>query len=338
MPWVSYEKLREELNITQVIADYDIELRGSGTQRKCLCPAPCCRDPKERTVSVNVEEGVFKCFKCDARGNLIDFAALVEDLNPHDKQQFREAALRLQRKYQIESKRPERTRTDENGKVHRRAPTPKSADGKRRKKLVNEPLDFELKNLDSQHESVQELGLSAETVEHFGLGYCSRRGMLQNRIAFPLRDRDGRLIGYGGRSTNGDLMDADQPLYIYPDTERTRESDGAVLVFDLSRVLYGAHSLPSEVDELVVVDSPHHVWHLFDAGHEAVVALLGPRPQEQGTALAELMSPSGCIWFVSLMPDILETLMQACRHRFVRWLPADGQKAVRRQVDSINES
>jgi len=40
--------------------------------------------------------------------------------------------------------------------------------------VVNAPLDFELKGLNREHPYLFNRGFSKETIEHFGLGFCSR--------------------------------------------------------------------------------------------------------------------------------------------------------------------
>ena len=49
------------------------------------------------------------------------------------------------------------------------------------KRIINAPLDFELKTLDPTHPYFAGHKLTPETVEHFGLGYCNR-GVLKGRI------------------------------------------------------------------------------------------------------------------------------------------------------------
>jgi DNA primase len=58
--------------------------------------------------------------------------------------------------------------------------------------VVNAPLDFELKGLNREHPYLLNRGFSQETIDHFGLGFCSR-GMLKDRMAIPLHDHDGNV-------------------------------------------------------------------------------------------------------------------------------------------------
>jgi DNA primase len=60
---------------------------------------------------------------------------------------------------------------------------------------ANPPPKFALK-LDPGHSYLKERGLSDETIESFGLGYCSR-GLLKGRIAILSRSRFEHLHRYG---------------------------------------------------------------------------------------------------------------------------------------------
>jgi DNA primase len=51
-------------------------------------------------------------------------------------------------------------------------------------------LDFELKTLDYAHPYLPRRGFTDETIQKFGLGYCSK-GYLVGRIAIPLHDELG---------------------------------------------------------------------------------------------------------------------------------------------------
>jgi len=94
--------------------------------------------------------------------------------------------------------------------------------------VPNKPLTFELK-LDPDHSWFAEAGIWPETVREFGLGFCSK-GVMGGRIAFPIRNAEGELVGYAGRRP-GDAPPEGQPLWRYPSG------------LDLSQVVYPAERL-----------------------------------------------------------------------------------------------
>ena len=76
-------------------------------------------------------------------------------------------------------------------------------------------LNFELQGLDPSHAYLKERGFTTETIAYFGLGYCSR-GLMQGRIAIPLHDEHGLLVGYAGRLVDDREIDEDNPKYRFP--------------------------------------------------------------------------------------------------------------------------
>ena len=105
--------------------------------------------------------------------------------------------------------------------------------------VVNEPLDFELKGLDQSHPYLLDRGFSPETIAYFGLGVAAR-GSLKGRLAIPLHDKEGRLIGYAGRLIDDSQVSADNPRYSFP---ANRERDGVVREFRKSELVYNASRL-----------------------------------------------------------------------------------------------
>jgi DNA primase len=156
--------------------------------------------------------------------------------------------------------------------------------------IVNAPLDFMLKNLDPDHPYLRERGFTRETIDHFELGYASR-GLMQGRIAIPLRNAKGQLIGYAGRVVDDALICADIPKYRFP---TPRDHDGKRYEFNKALVLYNGHGIEQPAEELIVVSGFSSVWWLWQHGHRQVVALMGSNcSPEQATAIVGMVPRSG---------------------------------------------
>jgi DNA primase len=97
--WVDFKELKEQLDARQVLARFDISLRGSGSQLHGFCPLPNHKHhegkPRSPSFSVNVDLKAFHCFGCGASGNLLEFACLMKGGDPDDPVALREAALDL---------------------------------------------------------------------------------------------------------------------------------------------------------------------------------------------------------------------------------------------------
>jgi DNA primase len=329
--WVNYKSLRAELSFIEILHHYGVELKERGEQWQGFCPLPTHEGKRQSpSFSANVGRGIWQCFGCGAKGNVIEFAARMEGLNPDNPDDFRKAALLLQ-KTCVGGVEPD-------GRDRER-PTavPKEATRERNvledleedaSVVVNAPLDFELQRLEHDHPYLRERGFTDETIKTFGLGYC-HRGLMKGRIAIPLHDMEGALIGYAGRIVDEEAIGKDTPRYLFPGS---RERNGTRHEFRKSAFLYNGFRVVNP-SQLVVVESFTAVWWLTQAGITNVVALMGASCSEtQANLLRDLVPENGSIW---LFPDgdkagermAEETLVMLAPYRFVRWVKLEeGQQ------------
>ena len=207
--------------------------------------------------------------------------------------------------------------------------TEKSKPEDNRPGIVNAPLDFELKGLDAEHPYLYGRGFTAETIKHFGLGFCSR-GMLKDRVAIPLHDYEGKLVGYAGRVIDNALINEENPRYRFPGS-RTR--DGKLCEFRKTLFLYNGFRFKTALDELIVVDSFTSVWWLTQNGLPHAVATMGSDvSDEQGALIVGLVTPKGRVWILSDGDPAgerfaLSSLLKISPHRLVRWVRlGDGRQ------------
>jgi DNA primase len=241
-------------------------------------------------------------------------------LNPDDPQDFRKIAILLHDRY-FGEKRSE-------PKGAKPVPEPKTEAGEQELPvIVNARLDFELQSLDSDHPYLKSRDFSNAVIEAFGLGYCNR-GLMKGRIAIPLHDETGMLIGYAGRMVDDNAINENTPHYLYPGS---RERNGARYEFHKSEFLYNGHWVKGATD-LVVVESFTAVWWLAQADIANVVAVMGASASEkQAKLIAELVPEDGRIW---LFPDgdkaglaLAESALKLLApHRFVRWVKLPDNK------------
>jgi DNA primase len=310
--WVNYKEIKSEIAFIDVLDHYKLTLKVKGDQATGFCPLPGHNGTrKSPSFSANLARGAFQCFGCGAKGNVIDFIALMENLDPKSKGDFHKAALLARDQFMVK------------GRERQSRPTRRSQkEADTRPVRVNPPLDFALKGLNQRHPYLAQRGFRRETVIHFGLGYCTR-GMLKERIAIPLHDTDGNLIGYAGRLVDDAAVTGENPKYKMPSM---RERDGVVYEFRKSLFLYNRHRLPPSVSDLVVVEGFPSVWWLWQETDAHVVSLMGAScSDEQARLIVEAVEPDGRVW---IMPDGneagercgLELLKQVAIHRFVRWV------------------
>ncbi len=314
--WINFKELRARLDFEKILKHYGVEVKRKGIQHHGFCPLPNHNGKKNSpSFSANLEKGIFQCFGCGAKGNALEFAAMMEKVNVEDGAAFRKVAIELQKRFCPEIENAPKPKVAQ-------TPPPKAEAIKERPTVVNAPLDFELKGLDAKHPYLLNRRFTQETIDHFGLGFCSR-GMLKDRVAIPLHDHDGKLVGYAGRVVDDEAITEDNPRYRFPGE---RERDGKMFEFRKTLFLYNGFRFKTPLDDLIVVEGFASVWWLFQNGLPHTVATMGADCSERQAALiVSLVKPMGRVW---MMPDgneagercALAIFRQVSSHRFVRWV------------------
>jgi DNA primase len=333
--WIDFKELRARLDFETVLKHYGVEVKRKGKQHHGYCPLPNHNGKKNSpSFSANLEKGIFQCFGCGAKGNALEFAAMMEKVDPKDGAALREVALALQKRFCPElgnGLKPKAAQISQ----------PKSETVKKLPTVVNAPLDFELKGLDAKHPYLLNRGFTQETIDHFGLGFCSR-GMLKDRVAIPLHDHDGKLVGYAGRVVDDSTITEDNPRYRFPGE---RERDGTIFEFRKTLFLYNGFRINAPVDDLIVVEGFTSVWWLFQNDLPNTVSTMGADCSErQAELIVSLVKPGGIVW---IMPDAdkagerhAQTLLTlVSQHRLIRWLKlSEGKQPTDLSIEQLKMS
>ena len=281
------EAVKERADIVDVVGEH-VVLKKKGREFVGVCPF---HDDKSPSMTVSPAKQFYYCFSCGAGGNAIKFLMELQ------RQSFSDVVLELARKYQLpvetlEGPQQERLRQQ----LSRRDQLHKAlslAAGWFRSQLRSPDGAAALAYLRQQR------GLSEATLESFGLGYAPDRwdGLLshlqqveglspelleaaglvvprrggdgfydrfRHRVMVPICDRQGRIIGFGGRS-----LDGGEPKYLNsPETE----------VFEKGKHLFGLDKAVNAIrkdDRAVVVEGYFDVIALHATGITNAVAALG---------------------------------------------------------------
>jgi DNA primase len=340
--YLNFKDLRQRLSFRDILTDYQIELtEKAGGQAMGYCPLPQHKGSEARrspSFSAHLERGIFQCFSCGISGNLIEFAALMDGLDPADGADFRKTALKLAQRFGIQTNKP-----GKESAAKPAAPPPAAAkepsptggedepDTDTKPALpvvVNAALDFELKDLDPEHPYLPSRGFTPETIAHFGLGAC-QRGLMKDRVAIPLLDTSGILIGYAGRVVVDNSINAQNPRYKFPGM---RETKGVRYEFHKSEFLYHGHAIAKPVSDLVVVEGFTALWWLWQHGYQDVVGLMGSACSDtQARLILERSKPKGRIWYFADgdpagVKCAKDTLAMLATSRLVRLVIADGRQ------------
>ncbi|MCF7765001.1 MAG: hypothetical protein K9N62_15135 [Verrucomicrobia bacterium] len=171
------------------------KLKRNGDSLSGPCPIHKGSNPTQFRVSSS--KNLWNCFsECNGGGNVLDFIAKMDGVSIHA------AALKAVDWFGLDCGKD---RTGSEGKPSTETvnvsrtrhsvqdrPKPSGSEG------PNPPLKFRLDKLDRKHPYLFERGLTSETIEDFGIGYCSK-GMMIGRIAIPINDSEGRVVAYAGR-------------------------------------------------------------------------------------------------------------------------------------------
>ncbi|EMV2056073.1 DNA primase [Vibrio parahaemolyticus] len=283
------DDLLARLDIVDII-DARVKLKKKGKNYGACCPF---HNEKTPSFSVSQEKQFYHCFGCGAHGNAIDFMMEFERL------EFIEAIEELASYLGLDVPREQRSG---GGGQFKSGPQASSSEKRSLYDLMGSIAQFyrnQLKQPSSKVaiEYLKDRGLSGEIVQKFGIGYVAdewdlvRKNFGQNkdnqdmlvtggmliendkgnrydrfrgRIMFPIRDRRGRVIGFGGR-----VLGEGTPKYLNsPETP----------IFHKGKELYGlyevlqAHREPAQI---LVVEGYMDVVALAQYGVDYSVASLG---------------------------------------------------------------
>jgi DNA primase len=272
-------EIKSKLPVVDVVGE-TVVLKRAGSAYKGLCPFHAEKTP---SFIVTPDRESWRCFGCGEGGDIFTFLMRRDGID------FREALSRLAEKAGVEL-------------------SAQTAKEDRHRRRLREALEaaiawyrevlLQANQAEKARAYLDERGLTAETLERFGIGYAptswdaltrrligrgfnndelissglasaSNRGgvidKFRGRIIIPIRDASGRAVGLGGRIMPG----AEGPKYL---------NSPAGPLFDKSRTLYGLDLAKATIRReklTVIVEGYTDVMAAHQAGFSNVVASLG---------------------------------------------------------------
>ncbi len=289
----SLERVKQAVDIVEVVSAHT-DLRRQGARWVGLCPFHEERTP---SFSVDGQEKLYHCFGCGVGGDTIKFVEEKEGLG------FAEAVELLADRYGVELQREREDPQAEARRQQRR----RLGDLLDRVAVFYANFLWDAPEAERARSYLGERGLGEEVLRAFGVGYApsawdtvllrgqrvgftvdelravglAQKGRsggeydrFRERIMFPIRDRRGRTLGFGGRA-----MRSDQGAkYV-----NTAETD----FFHKSRMLYGidlAKEAIAKAGRAVVVEGYTDVLALSQAAVGEAVGVMGTAITEDQVA------------------------------------------------------
>jgi DNA primase len=278
LPDAFIDDLLARTDIVEVVGSR-VPLKRQGREYSARCPF---HDERSPSFTVSPTKQFYHCFGCGAHGTSISF------LMNYDRLEFLDAVEELAKRAGMEVPRDTQQRNQ-------------SGESRELYSALDAAAKFFVQQLQGSakaREYLEKRGVDAENQARFGIGYApegfnglkdalgtderrlsllDKTGMLsrsdsgrvydkfRDRVMFPIHDRRGRVIAFGGRVLGKD----DGPKYLNsPETA----------LFHKGRELYGLWQVKqahSRIPKLVVVEGYMDVVALFQFGVNTAVATLG---------------------------------------------------------------
>ncbi len=281
------DAVKERADIVDVVGEH-VVLQKKGKEFVGICPFHSDSRP---SMTVSPAKQFYYCFSCGAGGNSIKFLMEIQ------RQSFVDVVLDLAKKYQLpietlEGPQQERFQ-QELSRRERLFRVLALAKGWFRDQLhaspESQPFEYLVKTRQLKKGIISEFelgyapnewdslitfmskveGIPPELLVEAGLA-VPRKGQngfydrFRNRLIVPINDRQGRVIGFGGRS-----LDGSEPKYLNsPETE----------IFEKGKHLFGLDRAATSIrkaDKALVVEGYFDVIALHSAGINNSVAALG---------------------------------------------------------------
>jgi DNA primase len=276
------EELKAQVDIVRVISDYVPRLRRFGNRYSGLCPF---HNEKTPSFSIYSEHQFYKCYGCDAKGDVFDFVMAIEGLT------FWEALKKLAEQHGIPLPKRSQAADDE---------TKLRAALYEMHEIATEHFRANLAsaNAASIRGYLKDRNVSQASAQQFQLGLSDRSGrtllrlfeqrgfkpdqMVQsglvgrgddgslydrfrNRLMFPIHNESGKTIAFGGRA-----LDPEEKAKYINSTE-TKIYKKSNTLYNLNR----AKQTAAQQDRIVLVEGYMDVIGATQAGVTEVVASCG---------------------------------------------------------------
>jgi DNA primase len=312
------ERLKSTVSIVDTIQQY-VALKRVGRSWTGLCPFHAEKSP---SFNVREETGYYKCFGCQAGGDVITFIQEIEHLDFPGAIEHLAAKAGIQLNYTSTGQSKERAR--------RKRLTEAMGDAVEwyHQRLLNDPGARQARDYlrsrglagdiarqfkigwapDDWDTLARELGQPADVMQDVGLAFRNRRNKMQDsfraRVMFPIFSESGEALAFGGRILPG----SDDPAK-YKNSSETA-------IYSKSKTLYGlnwAKAGVAKADQVIVCEGYTDVIGFHLAGVPRAVATCGTALTEEHVRLLKRYASKVVLSFDA------DAAGQGAAERFYEW-------------------
>lgn len=341
------DELKHRFTLSDVVGR-SVKLVRRGRESTGLCPF---HNEKTPSFTVNDQKGFYHCFGCGAHGSVIDFVMNTQGMT------FPETIEVLAAEVGMEVPKPSREEVERQKERASLAEVMDAVAGWYRTQLRSQigkgALDY-----------IKGRGLMDETLDYFGLGYAPasrtalkdamaardidedqlvETGMLikpedggaaydrfRDRLMFPITDRQGRVIAFGGRALSKDvkakylnspetsLFHKGATLYNWANARAASYDAGQVLVVEgymdvIALAQFGIDYAVAPLGTALTEEQISHLWHMAD---EPILSFDGDNAGQRAAGRAveralPMLRPGKSLRFMMMPPgDDPDSLVQ----------------------------
>lgn len=335
--FVDFRALKAAVTMEMVLAHYGLGEKFRRNKDSLSGPCPIHRGNNPNQFRVSLSKNCWNCFSdCKCGGNVLDFVAKMEGV------ELQTAANRMIEWFKLDLAKLNQTAPESKAARHaangttpgaaerRAAPAPAASSGAPKAETEsagelpfaaetegNKPLAFRLE-LDAQHPYLAERKLSLATVSEFGMGGCTK-GVMSQRIAIPIHNAEGKLVGYAGRWPGE--PPGGKPKYRLPDGFKKSAE-----IFRLAQALQEPAEAP-----WVIVEGFFDAAKFWQLGIKKCVALMGSSlSSTQEALLVRHLAPTSHVVVVFDEDDAgragrEDIVRRLAAHAFVRFVAFDSE-------------
>jgi DNA primase len=312
------ERIRSTVSVVDVVQQH-VQLRKAGRNWVGLCPFHAEKSP---SFNVREETGRYKCFGCDASGDVftfvqeiehVDFVGAVEQLASRAGIQLTYTSTGQSRERARRKRLVEAMDTAIEWYHHRLLDDPAARPARdylRSRGLTGDVArTFKLGWAPDDWDALaREAGVPADLLRDTGLAFTNRRGKVQDafraRVLFPIFSENGEAVAVGGRVLPG----SDDPAK-YKNSPETA-------IYTKSKTLYGLNWAKGHIvaaDQVIVCEGYTDVIGFHRAGLPRAVATCGTAFTEEHVRLLKRYASRVVLAFDA------DAAGQGAAERFYEW-------------------